>query len=501
MHTVAASDVHRCNWRQTMIRGTLWDIGDDASMRKIDRAVVELLTRGGARIEHEGLLDRLEAAGCRTDRAAQRCYLSERLIREATSQLGGKARDSVEIAAGWDPKWHMCHGGSHPHYLDWPGAERRLATRQDVVDMARMAHQLDEFTNVGKVLTCSEVDQRIEPLWTCLQLSRITDKPQGGGEVFFADYLDDLVAMGEVITGRSGDTSLMPACDFFVQPLILERNQAACFVKKRELGLPVHPGTMAVAGMSGPVTIAGVVALSAAELVAGWVLGYLINPDLPAGGVVATASLDMRTSQACFGSPEAIMQNIATANTVRRLYGIDVWPIVNYTDCKRPGLQAAFNKMFGLLCAPFGVGRWIGTDGLLSAGQDYCPVQHILDNEMNNAVERFWGHFEVNEDTLAVGLIEETMRKSNTNFLTTDHTLMHYQAEQWYPKWLDRSAWRGTEVELESEADMLQRINKYCKDAIAAYEPPEIDKAKVAELERIYLAAAKRITGANAAPL
>jgi trimethylamine--corrinoid protein Co-methyltransferase len=476
-----------------MILGELWKLHDDATIANLDAAAMSLLNKGGARVENETLLNLAETSGCRVDRSAMRCYFSERVVRGAAKALGRGAGVKVKIEAGWDPTWRMTHSGSQPHYLDWPSGERRLATKQDVIDMAKMAHVLDEFTRVGKVLTCAEVDQRIEPLWTSLQIAKTTNKSPASGEVFFANYLDDLVAMGEVITGRKGETCLFPACDFFIQPLIFERNQAACFVKKRQLGLAVCPGTMAVSGMSGPVTIAGTVALSLAELLAGWTLGYLVNPALPASGVVATGTLDMRTMSACFGSPEAILQNVATCNAALRLYGIHPWPIVSYTDCKHPGLQAAFNKMFGLLCAPFYHGRGIGTDGLLSAGQDYSPVQQMLDMEMQKAVDRYWGHFEVSEETLATDLVLDMMKRANTNFLNTDHTFAHYLGEQWYPKWLDRTPWQRTGTELGAEAQMLKRIDAYCKDAVGRYEPPAIDQAKIRELERIYAAAEKRL--------
>jgi len=476
-----------------MISGEVWRMQSDESLHAIESAAMALLTRGGARIESDRLLDLASAAGCRVDRSAMRCWFTEKLVRDAVAKLGGTSTTAVSLQPGWNPAWRITHTGSHPHLLEWPSGKRRLATRQDVTDMARMAHMLPEFTAVGKVLTCSEVDQRVEPLWTNLEIARTTDKPPASGEVFFADYLGDLVAMGEVLTGRKGEACLIPACDFFVQPLILERNQAACFLRKRELGLEVCPGTMAVAGMSGPVTVAGTVALSLAELLAGWTLGYLVNPDLPAGGVVATGSLDMRTMAACFGSPEAILQNVATCNAALRLYGIHPWPIVSYTDCKRPGLLAAFNKMYGLLAAPFTQCRWIGGDGLLSAGQDYSPVQQMLDHEMSKAVERFWGHFEVSSDTLATDLVLDMMARPATDFLSTDHTFAHYAIEQWYPKWFDRTPWQGTAAELESEAAMLSRIDQYCRDAIRRYEPPAIDQAKIRELERIYGAAEKRL--------
>jgi trimethylamine--corrinoid protein Co-methyltransferase len=474
---------------------------DDATIRKIYQAAVRLLTKGGARIEHGGLLDLLEGAGCRIDRGGRRCYFTEKLIRDAIVRVGGTRGMAVEQPVGWNPQWQLQQSGSFPHLLEWPSGRRRLATRQDVVDLAKMAHTLDDFAGAGKVVSTSEVDPRIEPLWATLAIAQVTDKPQGDGEIFYPHYIEPLVRMGEVLTGRPGNTSLVASCDFFIAPLILDPVQAACFLEKRRFGLPNTPGTMPVSGMSGPVTIAGTVTLAVAELLAGWVLGYVVNPDLPASGVVSCGSIDMRTVNACFSSPEAMLENISVSNICRRLYGIGIWAATSYSDCKHPGLEAVYHKMFGLLGHAFGTGRVPGGGGLLSAGQDYSPVQHLLEYDMAKSAQRYWGHYEVNDETLALDLIETMMRSGTTNFLDTDHTLEHYRAEQWYPRWLDRTAWQGTEYETQSEQKMLERIDQTIKDAIANYQPPDLDRSKIAELRKIFLAAEKAIVGANVTPV
>ena len=484
-----------------MITGRFWQLQDDAALRAIEAAAVRLLGRGGVRVHHEGLLDRLEGAGCRVDRAEGRCYIHEPLLREALAHLGGGADEDVAVPSGWNPQRHLAHGGSYPHLLEWPGGRRRLATRRDVADMAKMAHMLDEFDHVGKVLTCSQVDQRVEPLWAALRLAQITDKPIGGGEIFHADYIEPLVRMGEVLSGKPGEDRLVASCDFFIAPLIFDRRQAECFLEKRRFGIGNVPGTMPVSGMSAPVTIAGTAAVALAELMAGWVFGYVVEPDLPARGIVSTGSLDMSSATARFGSPEALLQDVTVVQLCRRLYGIRVWAAVSYVDAKRPGLEAVFEKMLPLVGIPFGTDFAPGSGGLLSAGQDYCPVQHLLDAEMLAAVERFRGTYEVSDETLAVELIEEMMRRGSTNFLDTEHTLRHYRAEQWYPRWFDRSLYQGAAAEAEAERRMLERMDRYCRDAIALYEPPEQDGARLRELRRIFLSAERRILGANVTPL
>ncbi|MCE5277241.1 MAG: trimethylamine methyltransferase family protein [Planctomycetaceae bacterium] len=477
-----------------MITGKLWDLHDEATLWKFDAAAVRLLTQTGLRIHHEELLDIMGRAGCRIDKPAMRCYFSEKLIRETIEHLRGGGTGEVKMNATWNPATRTGHGGTFPHLLDWPSGRRKLAGKQDVIDMAKMAQMLDEITGVGKVLNCCEVDQRLEPLWSAITLAETTSKPVGGGETFYAGYIEPLVRMGEVLSGRPGDTGLVAPFDFFIAPLIFDRKQAECFLEKRRFKIALYPGTMAISGMSAPVTIAGTVVVATAELLAGFVMGYVVDPSLPVGfGITATGSLDMRTTNACFGSPEALLQDLAVCQVFRRLYGIFVGGATGYVDCKRPGIEATYQKMFPMTAGAMGLGSYPSSEGLLSAGQDYSPVQHMLDLEIAKSVERFWGHFEVNDETLAVELIEQIARGQGADFLQTDHTLSHFRSEQWYPRWFDRKAWQGDAVEAVAERDMLNRIDAYCKDAIVRYQRPAIDEKKVAELRRIYNANEARL--------
>jgi len=162
--------------------GEIWKLHDDAALRRIDEAAVRLLARGGCRVDHEGLLAKLEGAGWRVDESSMRCFFPEKFVRGAIAHLGGHADQAVEIQSGWNPQNHLPLGGSFPHLLDWPSGRRRLAAKQDVVDMANMGHELPEFRKIGRVITCSKVDPGIEPLWATLDIARTTDKPVGEGK-------------------------------------------------------------------------------------------------------------------------------------------------------------------------------------------------------------------------------------------------------------------------------------------------------------------------------
>jgi trimethylamine:corrinoid methyltransferase-like protein len=166
---------------------------------------------------------------------------------------------------------------------------------------------------------------------------------------------------------------------------------------------------------------------------------------------------------------------------------------VTYVDCKRPGLEAVFPKMFPLVASPFGTALRVRATGLLSAGQDYSPVQHLLDADIMEATERFAGGFEIDDETLDLELIERTMRDGTVNFVDKEHTLAHFRTEQWHPRWFDRTLWQGEGRERASEASMLERMDGRVRAAIARYERPAIDATKIGELKAILAAFERRL--------
>ena len=478
-----------------MIKGTLWRIIDDREMHQLDDAAVHLLKTAGARIEHEHILNLLEQAGCRVDRSEMRCRFTEKLIRDALANFKRPMSNEMVGPKTWDSTWRMWHGGSFPHFLDWPNCRRRLATRQDIVNMTRMAHVLPEFNAAGQVLTCAEINPRVEPIWNVVERMSITNKGIGGGEVLYHQNIKYLVKLGELISGKSGDNSLVASCNFAVAPLIFGRRVLDCIVEKTKFKCHHVPGTMPISGISSPVTVAGTVVICVAELIVGWIIGYLLDPSLPVWGIVASGSLDLRTTAACFGSPEARLQDLATVQICRELYGIQVHVALGYVDCKTPGLRAVYEKT-SLLCGwPFIGGEGLDAGGLLSAGQDYSPVQHLLEMDFAQGHKRFAAGFSVDPETLALELITARAGREGANFLDSDHTLAHYAAEQWYPRWLDRTVWQGDAREAGLEREMLDRIDGYWQDAVARYTPPEIDRGKLAEARRILKEAEAEMQG------
>ena len=88
------------------------------------------------------------------------------------------------------------------------------------------------------------------------------------------------------------------------------------------------------------------------------------------------------------------------------------------------------------------------------------------------------------------------VERRSANFLDTEHTARYFASEQWYPRWFDRSGWRGEE-EKRAEEEMLRRMSDYCRSAVRSYRRPAIDEGKLKELDRILRSTEEDLLGAG----
>jgi len=468
----------------------------DGELRQLSGAAFDLLGRVGMKVEHEEILAALARLGCQVDEAAFHVSFPSHVLEATLRHYGEGPVEQYEVEPpGEDASWSLI-GGVQPHFLDWPAGRRRLATREDLLRLVKMAHVLPEFRAVGLPLVDCTAPQEIEPILSRALVMKHTDKPFAGSEVIHASNVKYLVELADIEAEGKARNTGVATCNFVIAPLRMARRACECVVEKFRFDIPFIAGTMPISGLSAPGTVAGTAAVALAEVLGCFVVARALRPDLPVGAIVASGSLDMRTARACFGSPEATLQDVACSQVAHRIWGVRrVGPAYGYIDAKTPGIQATYEKLFKMLIAfPF-TGNIGGWEGLLSAGQDYCPTQHMLDGEIASSIHRFKRGIEVNAETLALEVVEEVGLGSGKSFLEHDHTAAHARSEFWMPELLERTRWRGEAEELAAERELLERADAKWRAAVERYEPPDIPAEKLRAIDEVVERARRDLLG------
>ena len=201
-------------------------------------------------------------------------------------------------------------------------------------------------------------------------------------------------------------------------------------------GIPTTVNGEPMAGVSGPVTLAGSAAVGNAEILAGLVVNQLLEPGRPCIYNLGLAHvMDMRTAIAVTGGPEnAVFAQMSAA--MGRHYGLPSASWVS-TEAMCCDAQAALEKMCG-----WQVHHQAGVSNVWGVGQleSEMTVSHamaVIDNEMVRYVRHGLRPLEVNAETLALDAVRQT--GISGSFLDHDHTLAHFRSELFAPEILWRS--------------------------------------------------------------
>ena len=242
--------------------------------------------------------------------------------------------------------------------------------------------------------------------------------------------------------------------------------------------------------MSGPATLAGTVAQETAEILAGICLVQLIRPGTPVcfGGI--PHAFDMRTTQLIFSGPEQGVMAVACTEMGKH-YGLPVYINVGLTDSKtvdaQSGLEAGATFLMGALAGA----DIFGHMGIAGVDQASDLEMLVWQNEVIEYVERMLRELDVNDDTLALDVIDQV--GPGGTFIDQIHTAEHFREEFWRPTLLDREYWPAWEA--AGRPDTRQRVREKLEALLASYRPVPLDDATDREVTRITQAARRHLAG------
>jgi trimethylamine--corrinoid protein Co-methyltransferase len=493
-----------------MLKGFLRVI-EPEQMERLHRGTLEVLERTGLRLQGEFLLRALADAGCRVDFGARRAWFPPELVeRQIAAQ---RDRYKMVRSSLWYPfcrnlptddvampeGFIVDFGYGAPWLYDYPQGRFRKPTIQDQVDMIRLGEALPSVKAVNTPLICSEFDPRLETIESSRLLLLNTRKPGwvGTSAAQEVKYLAELAALA--VGGDRNSLRTQPpifvAAYCTTSPLKLDTRSCGVLEEALKYGFPVNFAPMPILGATAPMTPAGAAIVAAAEILGCMTATSLIDPDVFYFSTSITGEMDMKTTQVCYGTPAAILTDIALHQLFRCRYGLvhNVEP--GYVEAKVPGLQAAFLKTYrqmafgGTVSLPLPIGA-------LDNAAAFSPTQAMIDLEMNEAIYKLGRGIEVNADTCAVDLINEMLFCEHGTYLESEHTLAHFRQVGWNPRLFDRSYFDHTQPAPCGDERILQQADQTWRQLVTSQPAPTPDSAMVRELDRIVTAAKKELLAA-----
>ncbi len=231
----------------------------------------------------------------------------------------------------------------------------------------------------------------------------------------------------------------------------------------------------ALAGATAPVTLAGLLTQINAEIIGGIVLAQLFNSGAPVFfGTVSTIT-DMKSGNAALGSIETGLITTAIAQ-LARFYNIPSRGPGGITDSKVLDVQCGFERLQTLLVAAQAGVNYITCAGTYEETLVEALELLVIDDELADIAKRLIEGINVNEETIALDVIEKvaTSSKKGVNYLSEAHTRKFMRKELYIPMLIDRnrrSTWRK-----KGSKDIIGRAKDKVEQILQSFNPPDVDK-------------------------
>lgn len=452
----------------------VYEILDEEQIVAIEEAAEDILSEIGVEVRHEPSLRLLRAAG--VDVRGEHVHFPRgfcrKLVQEnAPAEFVQHARDPARsVRIGGDAMVLVPIYG--PPFVSARDLPRRYGRLEDFNAFVKLAHACPELHHTGGTI-CEPTDipvpkRHLDMIYGHL---RYSDKPFMGA-VTAGDRADDTVRMCEIAFGKEYVAQHCVTTNLINlnSPLMLDETMLDAAHVYAAAGQATVITPFIIAGASGPTTVAGSVAQSLAETLAGMAIVQLVRPGAPVIFGYMMMGMNMRT-----GGPlrfDETWKSMLIAGQLARRLGVPYRCGGSSTSSKvldaQAGWEGALYMMFSMLA---GVNFMIHATGTLEAGLVANFDKFVLDCDMLGAASRMITGVDVSAEEIGLDAIREA--GPGGNFLATAHTLARYRTAFYDSPLTDGSSfeqWRDA-----GSMDAAERANHRMRRMLAEYEAPPID--------------------------
>lgn len=451
-----------------------------SDIQAIHDTSMKLLGEIGILFPEDGAIDIFKKHDFKVD--GQKVFFNEAQIMGAVKN----APDQFTLHS-WNPERSINVGGGKPVFAPGYGAPflvdaqegKRDPTLNDYHNLVKLAHVLPNQDISGYLMIePQDIPSNTAHLQMLLSHMLYSDKPFIGSAEgkHGAQHTMEMI---EILFGGKPNRPVTIGLINPLSPLGYGTEMIEATMAYARGGQPLIFATLIMAGSTGPITLAGVLALQNAELLAGIVLAQLINPGLPCLYGSTSTNIDMRTGALAIGSPELSLCLSAHAQ-LARYYGLPSRGGGALTDASITDAQSGYESMFSLLTTVnSGIDFVLHAGGIVSSYLAFSYEKFVMDDEVCGMLRQYLRGIQVNPDTLAYDVTVNV--GPGGHFLGEDHTLDRCRTEFWEPALFDRS---GLEAWWDGERlDTTTRATQRWKDLLAAHEDPSIEQITVRQLQ------------------
>jgi len=468
------------------------------ALNAIHLASLDVLENTGVRIHHgERILKMLKDNGCTVDYEKGIVLFPSYLVEEAM-----KKTPKTFAMYGRNPKYDCKLDGRHIYFttdtettntVDLSTGEWRPSTREDLEKLTRVTDALESYAAGGHLTTSLDKPDNVRCLHDYAAALNNTEKPCDWS-VYPPELAQQLteyqLEMATAVAGSKKKLKERPLGEggFCTEsPLKFEGRYVELALELAKLGFPCWIGSMPLGGATAPVTLAGSLVMTNAEILSGVCTIQLACPGTSTRVDYLMGNLDMKTGLWGQGPEEGLL--CAGAVEVARYYGFRVTVNGFNSSSKMSGAQTSCEKAISTLLPVLAGADVVYGAGSLEGGMAASFEELVIDDEICRAVLKAVQGIEVNDETLAVDVIHKA--GPGGHFLAEKHTLKHFKESLFFPEIMDRSSYEAWKK--AGGKSLVKRARERAEEILKDYWPTPLDKDVQKEISEIIERAEKEL--------
>lgn len=373
---------------------------------------------------------------------------------------------------------------------------RRPGSARDYQEFLKLTQHFDVFHMTSPQVEPQDVPTHLRHYFTTRAQLMLSDKfpfvyARGTPQVL------DAFEMIRDFRGVSQDAfCAAPYCYTVINtnsPRTLDKPMAQGLIDFARFGQVSIVTPFTLMGAMAPITVAGAITLSHAEVLAAITLTQLVNPGAPVCYGTFTSNVDMKSGAPAFGTPSHFQASLA-AGQLARFTGLP-WRSAAGSASNANDVQAANENQFGLWgCLMSGATVVIHAAGWLEGGLSLSYEKLICDAEVLNMVAELCAGAQAGTDDIGYDTALSQVSPGG-HFFDAPQTMDRYKTAFYDPIVHDYANF-GTWSERGGQTAST-RATEVWKKILDEFTPPVTNDTRVADLDA-YIA--KRTAEGGAPP-
>jgi trimethylamine--corrinoid protein Co-methyltransferase len=455
-------------------RLVIW--GDEACKR-VHEATLEVLADTGIDVRYVPAVEVFRRAGAQVEGTRVRfpAALVEAAIASAPRGWLLKPRGGDTEPLVLDAQHTYCGTGSDLLYICDPDThERRRVRKADVEGQAALCERLPNIDFVMSMGLPEDVPQTIDDLAQVDAMLRGTRKP-----LLVAPRDGHILGRLKEMCAAAGEADSFGIYAMPVPPLMFDEDGASKVMACAELDVPLIWAPAPAAGTTAPASVAAVIVVANAEVLAGLVLSQAVKSGAPFVWGVGVGAMNMRTMNEVYASAGPV-QGYQAQTDLARWYDLPSFSYAAHSDSKALDQQwsaeAAITTITGMLSRA----TLLHDVGYLEAGLQGSYESILFGDELIGYAKAFMSELTVDDDALALDEIKAV--GPGGDHLARPYTRKHFRSI-WQSDLLDTS--RHAHWVEEGSPTLLDRLRARVAALRAEPRAFELDDVAKAELGRI----------------